>query len=88
MRSNIRGETMTEEQVLKVAEKYVMDQALDRCVVVAIRRFKRTEIEQPTTVGDEWVVQFQFESDDDVSASYTSVIIDDATGEPQILESL
>jgi hypothetical protein len=88
MRGNIRGETMTEEQVRDVAEKFVVDQALDKCVVVAVRRFKRQEIEQPTTLGDEWVVQFQFESDDEISANYACVVIDDATGEPQLFESL
>ena len=79
---------MTEEEVCKVAEKYVVEQALDSCIVVGIRRFKRSEIEQPTTVGDEWVVQFQFESSEDESANYTSIVIDDATGEPHLLESL
>ncbi len=79
---------MTEKQIREIAEAYVVEQSLDKCNVVAVRRFKRSEIPNPTTVGDEWVVQFQFEIEEGVSACYTSVVIDDATGEPQLLESL
>ena len=80
--------SMTENEVRKIAEQYVVERKLDPCSIVSIRKFDRKDIPIPSTVGDEWVVQFQFECDEGVSADYLMVVIDDATGEPQQMESL
>lgn len=79
---------MTENEVRKIAEKYVVEWKLDPCSIVSIRKFDRKDIPNPSTVGDEWVVQFQFECEEGVSADYSMVVIDDATGKPQPMESL
>ena len=82
---------MTEEQVRQIAQQYVFDNSLDKCSIEAVRRTNRSEIEHPITKGDEWVVQFRFDDcneEEGVFANPAIVIIDDATGEPQLLESL
>lgn len=80
--------SMTENEVREIAEKYVAERKLDPCSIVSIRKFDRKKIPNPSTVGDEWVVQFQFECDEGVSPDYSMVVIDDATGELQLMESL
>ncbi len=79
---------MTENEVKRIAENYVVERKLDPCSIVSIRKFDRKDIPNPATVGDEWVVQSQFECDEGVSADYSMVVIDDATGKPQLMESL
>jgi hypothetical protein len=79
---------MTENEVKQIAENYVVERQLAPCSIVSIRKFSRKDICSPSTQGDEWIVQFQFQSDESISADYTMVLIDDATGEPQFVESL
>jgi hypothetical protein len=78
-----RKSPLTETHVRRIAEEFVRDKQLDPCVVVAVRRGSDLETDRPV-----WYVQFQFDSADDESASHTFVQIDDATGEPQLIESL
>jgi hypothetical protein len=80
--------SMTENEIRKIAEKYVVERQLNPCSIVSIRKFDRKVIPNPSTLGDEWVVQFQFQCDEGVSTNYTIVVIDDASGEPQLMESL
>ena len=89
MRGKLGDVEMTEQQVRQIAQKYVSDNSLDKCSIEAVRRTKRSEIEQSTD-GDEWVVQFRFDCDEEegVFANRAIVIIDDATGEPHFLENL
>ncbi len=79
---------MTEDQVRKIAENLAVEQSLDACKIVAVRHCKRSEISEPKTVGDEWVVQFQFECDEDVSSNYALAIVDDANEEAHFFDSL
>ena len=78
-----RKTPLTETQVRRIAEGFVRDKQLEPCIVVSVRRGSDLETDQPV-----WHVQFQFDSAEDESASYTFVQIDDATGEPQLIESL
>jgi hypothetical protein len=80
--------SMTENEVRTIAEKYMFERKLDPWSIVSVRKFDRKEMHNPSTVGDEWVVQFQFQCEEGVSADYTMVVIDDATGAPQAMESL
>lgn len=81
---------MTEDQVRQIAQQYVIDKALDKCSIVAVRRFKRSECSRPTTFSDEWIVQFSFDvnEDDGVFSNPALVVIDDFTGEPHLFETL
>ena len=81
---------MTEDQVIQIAQQYVIDNSLDKCSFEAVRRFKQGEIPEPTTIGDKWVVQFRIEENEDegISGIRTLVIVDDATGEPQFFETM
>jgi len=79
---------MTEDEVRRVAEQFVVVKGFDKCAIVSIRRFDRSEIDDLDSVGDEWVVQFQFECRDDISAIYTMVVVDDATGLARSIDTL
>ena len=79
---------MTEEEVREIAERYVSNSSLGACKIVAIRRFRREDIPNPSTVGDEWIVQLMFESDDNCSTNHSLMEIDDATKIPRLLDSL
>lgn len=79
---------MTENEVREAAKKCVSDQQLDPCRIVSVRRFAREEIGRPTTVGDEWVVQLQFEANENMSDHFGMVIVDDATGVAEVRETL
>ena len=70
---------MTESEVLAVASNFVVEQRWDPCQIVSVRRFVREQIPDPETVGDEWVVQVQFESEDEGSVDFGMIIVDDAT---------
>lgn len=74
---------LTEERVREIAETFVVQKSLDKCHVVSVRRGADLESQKPV-----WYVQFQFESADDESACHTFVQVDDATGDPQLVESL
>jgi hypothetical protein len=81
---------MTEEQAKRIALDFVAQSDLDPCEFDSIQRFPKSALAAATTNGDEWVVRFAFELPDDVACSteMALVIIDDATGEPRLLESL
>jgi hypothetical protein len=79
---------VTENQVREIAENYVIEQKLETCSIVSVRKFDRSQIPNPVTVGDEWVVQFQFEIEEGVSTQYAMVIVDDATGMAELFEVL
>lgn len=74
---------LTEEFVREIAEEFVAQKNLDKCQVVSIRRGTDLDSEKPV-----WYVQFQFESAENESACHTFVQIDDATGDPKLIESL
>ena len=57
----------------------------------AIQVAPRSSIANPSTIGDEWVVLFAFHEDDETgysSAALAIVVIDDATGQANLLDSL
>lgn len=78
-----RSQPLTEESVREIAEKYVAQKNLDKCQVVSTRRGTDLDSEKPV-----WYVQFQFEAAEDESACHTFVQVDDATGDPRLIESL
>ncbi len=88
MRGDRRSTTVTESEVREVALRYIVEQRLDSCDIVSIERFCRNRISQPKTIGDEWVVQLQFDNGEDVSTHFAMIIIDDATGIAQVSNSL
>jgi hypothetical protein len=81
---------MTEEQAKRIALDFVAQSDLDPCEFDSIQRFPKSALGAVTTNGDEWVVRFAFELPDDVACSteMALVIVDDATGEPRLLDSL
>lgn len=79
---------MTESEVRAVASNFVVEQRWDPCQIVSVRRFARDQIPDPETEGDEWVVQVQFESEDEGSVDYGMIIVDDATGIAHSFECL
>jgi hypothetical protein len=79
---------MTEEEVRQIAQEFVVNQGLGKCSVISVRRFCRADIPNPSTIGDEWVIQFQFENDGTYAPECALVIVDDATGEPTPFETL
>jgi hypothetical protein len=82
--------TMTEEQAKQVALDFVAKSNLDHCEFDSIQHFPDAALNMPGLLGDEWVVRFAFELPDDVACSSEAaiVLVDDATGEPRLLESL
>ncbi len=81
---------MTEGQAKQIALDFVAKSNLDSCEFDSIQRFPRSTITTSHSQGDEWVVRFAFELPDDVACSteMAIVLVDDATGEPRLLESL
>jgi hypothetical protein len=81
---------MTEAQAKQIALDFVAASPLDPCEFDSIERLPRSTLPAPGSRGDEWVVRFAFELPEDVACSteMAIVLIDDATGEPRLLESL
>jgi hypothetical protein len=81
---------VTEDQAKRIALDFVAKSNLDPCEFDSIQRFPKSSLADPTATGDEWVVRFAFELPDDVACSteMAIVLVDDATGEPQLCESL
>lgn len=79
---------MTESEVRVVASHFVIEERWNPCQIVSVQRFVRDQIPDPETEGDEWVVQVQFESEDDGSLDYAMIIVDDATGVAHSFECL
>jgi hypothetical protein len=81
---------MNEDQAKRIALDFVAKSELDPCEFESIQRFPKSFLVAPTSSGDEWVVRFAFELPEDVACSteMAIVLVDDATGEAQLLESL
>jgi hypothetical protein len=69
---------------------FVSRSNLDHCQFDSIQRFSDSTLNPSTSSSDEWVVRFAFDLPDDVACSseMAVVLVDDATGEPRLLESL
>ncbi len=80
---------MTEEQAKRLAMEFVARSNLDPCKFDSIRRFPRGSLAGPAN-GDEWVVRFAFELPMDVACSteMALIVVDDATGETRLCDSL
>jgi hypothetical protein len=81
---------MTEDQAKRIALDFVSRSDLDHGELASIQRFPDSTLILPDSSGDEWVVRFAFELPDDVACSteMAIVLVDDATGEPRLLEGL
>ncbi len=81
---------MTENQAKQIAFDFVAKSNLDPCEFDSIQRFPKSSLETTTPSGDEWVVRFVFELPDDVACSteMAIVLVDDASGEPRLFDSL
>jgi hypothetical protein len=81
---------MTEDQAKRIALDFVSKSNLEPCAFDSIQRFPHSDLTTSVSPGDEWVVRFAFDLPDDVACSteMAIVLIDDATGEPRLLESL
>lgn len=81
---------MTEDQAKQVALDFVAKSNLDHCEFDSIQRLPDATLHTPGSRGDEWIVRFAFDLPEDVTCSteMAIVLIDDATGEPWLLESL
>lgn len=82
--------TMTEDQARRIAMDFVARSELDRCVFDSIQRTTDRSLGLPGGGRGEWVVRFAFELPEDVACSteLAIVLVDDATGESRLLESL
>ena len=81
---------MTEDQAKRIAFDFVAKSNPDPCEFDSIQRFRKSSLETTTSGGDEWVVRFVFELPDDVACSteVAIVLVDDASGEPRLCDSL
>ena len=81
---------MSEDQVKRIACDLVAGLELDPCKLESAQRLSRTQLSGPSTTGDEWVVRFAFEQEDGVACStdVALVIVDDATEQARLVESL
>jgi hypothetical protein len=79
---------MTENEAREIAQKYVDEKSYDECVITSVRKLSPTGNLISSTLGDEWVVQFQFRNDGSYAAEYLYIAIDDATCEPRSLDCL
>ncbi len=78
---------MKEERVRAIAEEFVKGKLM-KCSVDRVSRINSGPQNQ-TMWGDEWLVRFRFEPDEDGSifAHSAFVIVDDFTGEPRFLRN-
>jgi hypothetical protein len=81
---------VTEDQAKRIAFDFVAKSNLDPCEFDSIQRFSQSSLGIPNSTNDEWVVRFTFELPEDVACSteLAIVLVDDATGEPRLFESL
>jgi hypothetical protein len=61
-----------------------------RCKLESVQRLGRSQPSSPSATGGEWIVRFAFEQDDGVACSseVALVIVDDATEQARLVESL
>lgn len=82
---------MDESEAKRRALDFVSQSDIDPWVFESIRRIPRSEMEVPTTVGDEWVVILNFIPAEDVlddSPGFAIITVDDATGEATFFPTL
>ena len=81
---------MTADQAKQIALEFVAGSNLDPCEFDSIQRVPETAPKTLDSQRDEWVVRFAFELPGDVACSteVAIVLVDDATGEPRLLEGL
>jgi hypothetical protein len=84
------GHAVTEEQAKRIALDFVVKSNLDPCEFESIQRFPKSSRERTASGENEWVVRFVFEVPDDVACSseMAIVVVDDASGESRLCESL
>ncbi len=73
---------MTEKQARRVATKLVNEQSLSKCSIISSRRITNSD------GVPEWIVQLQFEPDNDESVSYAMIVVNDLTGDTILYDSL
>ena len=81
---------MSEDQVKRIACDLVAHLALDPCKLESVQRLSGSQTSSPSATGGEWVVGFAFEQEDDVACSseVALVIVDDATEQARLVDSL
>jgi hypothetical protein len=81
---------MNEEQVKQIASNLVAHLELDPCQLESVQRLACSQPSSPPTTGGEWVVRFVFEQEDGVACSseVALVIVDDATEQARLVDSL
>lgn len=90
-RSPTRKEPDTsEDQVKRVACDLVAHLELDPCELESVQRLSCSQPASPSTTGGEWGVRFAFEPEDAVACSseVALVIVDDATEQARLVDSL
>jgi hypothetical protein len=81
---------MSEDQVKRIACDLVAHLELDPCKLESVQRVSHSQPSSPTTIGGEWVVRFAFEQENDIACSseVALVIVDDATEQARLVDSL
>ena len=81
---------MSEDQVKRIACDLVDHMELDPCKLESVQRLSRSQSSSPSATGGEWVVRFAFEQEDgvDCSSEVALVIVDDATEQARLVDSL
>ncbi len=81
---------MSEDQVKRIACNLVAHLELDPCKLESVQRLSRSQPSSASTTGGEWVVRFEFEQEDGVACSseVAFVIVDDATEQARLVDSL
>jgi hypothetical protein len=71
---------MKEDEVKIAALNYVNEQQMSPCEIYAIRRRSFGSLIFPGEQREEWVVEFRFTSDDDLTVPHALIIVDGLTG--------
>jgi hypothetical protein len=81
---------MSEDQVKRIACELLAHLELDPCTLESVQRLSRSQPSSPSTTGGEWVVRFAFEQEDGIACSseIALVIVDDATEQARLVDSL
>ncbi len=81
---------MSEDQVKRIACDLVAHLESDPCKLESVQRLSCSQTSSAFTTGGEWVVRFAFEQEDGVACSseVALVIVDDATEQARLVDSL
>jgi hypothetical protein len=81
---------MTEDQVKRIACDFVGRLELDPCKLESVERVSPSQPSSSAVAGGDWVVRFAFEQEESVACSseVALVIVDDATEQARLVESL